>query len=133
MPPNPRDTQARADAVRNVVTYIRQTPEAVIGLTPEGRDILEETLGWPPAGAGRFMFQLTKLGLKLSPLGVYEADGCFWLHFGPVFELDLPPALARDELDRCASRQVMEHIARLVPERMRGAFGGTDGRTFDRA
>ncbi len=127
MPPDPRDAEARAAAVRRVVAYIRQAPEAVIGLTPEGRDILECRLGWPPPGAGRFVLHLANLGLRLVPLGVYEEGGCLWLHFGPVFKLEAPLGLPPGDLDRWASRQVMEHLARQLPEKIRGEFGGTDG------
>ena len=131
MPPDPRDARSRAEAVRKVVAYIRQSPEPVIGLTPEGRDILEGMLGWPPPGSGRFVLQLAKMGLKLFPLGVFEDHGCFWMHFGPTFELEVPLGLPRDELDCRVSRQVMRHIAALVPERMRGEFGGNNAITFD--
>ncbi len=126
MPPRPRDTQARAESVRRVVNYIRNAPQAFIGLAPEGRDILTGKLDWPPPGAGRFVLQLAKMGLKLVPVGAYE-EGRLWLNFGPAFELEVPPGLPRDDMDRCASRQVMEHIARLLPERLRGEFGGTHG------
>ncbi len=127
MPPDPRDAQARAAGVRKVVDYIRQAPEPVIGLTPEGRDILTGSLGWPPAGSGRFVLHLANLGLPLAPLGVFEEGGRLCLNFGPLFALDAPTDLPRDDLDCWASRQVMEHIAWLVPERMRGEFGGTYG------
>jgi hypothetical protein len=131
MPPDPRHAAARAAAVRRVVDYIRQTPNPVIGLSPEGRDFLECRLGWPPLGAGRFVLHLAKLGLKLVPLGVYEEGGGLWLHFGPAFELQAPAGLPPGEQDRWASRQVMEHLARLVPASLRGEFGGIHGRIDD--
>ncbi len=132
MPPLPQDAAARAAAVRKVVAYIRQVPAPVIGLTPEGRDILECRLDWPPSGAGRFVLQLAKMGLRSVPVGVYEEGGCLWLHFGPDFKLEPPPGMAPGDLDCWASRQVMEHIARLLPERLRGEFGGTDGNVFNK-
>ena len=131
MPPNPRDSPARAAAVRKVVKHARKLPGPVIGLAPEGRDILDGKLGWPPPGGGRFVLRLAKMGLKLAPVGLYEDGGCFWLRFGPAFELETPAGIPLAELDRCASRQVMEHIAGLVPERMRGEFGGNNADTFD--
>ncbi len=130
MPPDPRDAQARADGVRKVVSYVRRSPQAFIGLTPEGRDILECRLDWPPPGAGRFVLQLAKLGLRLVPVGVYE-EGCFRIRFGPAFELAVPPGLPRDDLDRCASRQVMEHLARLLPDRLKGEFGRMGSNAFN--
>ncbi len=131
MPPEPCDAQARAAAVRKVVAYVRRTPDAVIGLTPEGRDILECRLGWPPPGSGRFVLHLARLGLRLLPLGVYEEGGRLWLHFGGDFKLEPPPGLPPDDLDCWASRRVMEHIARLLPERLRGEFGGTNDNTLN--
>ncbi len=131
MPPRPGDSQARMEAVRKVVAYARRTPSPVIGMSPEGRDILECRLGWPPPGAGRFVLHLAQLGLRLVPLGVYEEGGRLWLHFGPAFDLDLPTGLAPGDLDCRASRQVMQHIARLLPERLRGEFGGTDDNGFN--
>jgi len=115
MPPDPRQSQARSTAIRRVIAYIRQSPCPMIGLAPEGRDIVEETVGWPPPGAGRFVQQMAHLGLKLAPVGVFEEDGALCLRFGPPFELAVPAALPTPELDRAIARQVMEQITRQLP------------------
>jgi len=115
MPPDPRQSQARSAAIRRVIAYIRQSPCPMIGLAPEGRDIVEETVGWPPPGAGRFVQQMALLGLKLAPVGVFEEDGALCLRFGPPFELAVPAALPTPKLDRAIARQVMEQIARQLP------------------
>ena len=122
MPPDPAEAAQRAAVVRRVVSYVRQCPNPVIGLAPEGRDILEGTLGWPPPGSGRFVQHLAALGLRLFPVGVFEQDGALHLNFGPAFELQEPPSPAAPEVDRSTASQVMQHIARLLPPRMWGEF-----------
>lgn len=44
MPPDPRDTIARAAAVRSVLSYARRTKEPVIAFAPEGADSPDGTL-----------------------------------------------------------------------------------------
>lgn len=122
MPPRPADTLARARAVRQVLAYARRTPQAVIGLAPEGGDSPGAVLAAPPPGVGRFISHLAELGLPLLPLGVYEADGRLYLHFGPACPLELPSHVAPHELDRQVSQQVMRHIAALLPPHLRGDF-----------
>jgi hypothetical protein len=122
MPPDPRETAARAQAVRRVLTYARHAPRPIIGLAPEGRDSADGSLLWPAAGAGRFMLQLAALGLEIAPVGAFEAEGAFCLRFGPRYRLNVPASLSADERDREASRVVMRCIAALLPERFRGEF-----------
>jgi hypothetical protein len=122
MPPDPAEAGQRADVVRRVVSYVRQDPCPVIGLAPEGRDILEGTLGWPPPGGGRFVQQLARLGLRLFPVGIFEEDGALHLNFGPSFDLCEPPAPVASQVDRSVARQVMLRIAQLLPPRMWGEF-----------
>lgn len=115
MPPDPRQSQQRSATIRRVMGYIRQSECAVIGLAPEGRDIGEQTVGWPPLGAGRFVRHLAHLGLKLYPVGAFEQDGALCVQFGPPFALSIPEGLSSQELDRAVSRQVMQQIERLLP------------------
>ncbi len=122
MPPRPGDVTRRALAVRRLVAYARQHPDAVLGLAPEGRDIPNGGLGWPPPGAGRLIALLAELGFPITPVGAYERDGAFWLHFGPAFQLQVPPDLSATEKDRFVARTVMTAIARLLPEPLKGEF-----------
>jgi hypothetical protein len=115
MPPDPRQSQERSAVIRRVMAYIRQSECAVIGLAPEGRDIGEQEVGWPPPGAGRFVQHLARLGLQLYAVGVFEQDGALCARFGPPFELNIAEGLSTLELDQAVSRQVMEQIARLLP------------------
>jgi hypothetical protein len=124
MPPDPRDAVARAAAVRRVLAYARATPRPVVGLAPEGGDAPGGVLATPPSGVGRFMLHLAARGLPLAPVGGYESDGAFCLHFGPSYRLRLPPGLSADERDARASQIVMQQIAALLPAQLRGAYAG---------
>lgn len=124
MPPRPEETRLRAQAVRQVLAYVRRTPGAVIGLAPEGRDIPGAVLGQPPSGAGRFILHLAEQGLDILPVGLFEQGERVFLHYGAAYSLELPPDLAPDERDRHVSNSVMARIARLLPEQFRGMFAG---------
>ena len=123
MPPDPRQVEQRALAVRQVIAYVRRNPAARIGLAPEGRDLPGGVLGWPPPGGGRFMLTLAQMGLALSPAGVYEEGGRLVVRVGPSFALSAPAGLRGEELDCHASRQVMQRIAALLPDSLQGEFG----------
>jgi 1-acyl-sn-glycerol-3-phosphate acyltransferase len=120
MPPNPEEEAERAAAVRRVVAYARKGQTPVVAVTPEGRDFPDSRLGQPPPGAGRFLLYLQQILGTIIPAGVYEEDQCVYLNFGAPFKLDLLPGLAHDEQDSLASRQVMDHIAVLLPLQLRG-------------
>ncbi len=125
MPPDPAEVQVRTQAVRQVLTRVRQTSDIVVGLAPEGRDMPNGQLGWPPAGAGRFITHLASLGLEIAPVGVYEESDRLCASFGPRYRLDSAPGVSADERDRTVSRIVMEHIAAQMPARLRGEFDGS--------
>lgn len=122
MPPRPGDVAARGLAVRRVLRYARDHPAALIGLAPEGMDMPGGVLGWPPEGAGRFIALLAALGFPVIPVGAYEQNGAFCLHFGPAYELRLPAGMSAAARDRQAAQTVMSAIARLLPRQLRGVF-----------
>ncbi len=122
MPPRPGDVAARAQAVGRVLRYARAHPAAILGLAPEGMDMPGGVLGWPPAGAGRFIALLAGLGFSITPAAAYEQDGALHLSFGPAYALRLPPGLTAAERDHRAARTVMEAIAELLPAHLRGEF-----------
>jgi hypothetical protein len=101
---------------------VRQNRNAILGLAPEGGDSRDGKLAQPASGSGRFALLLAELGLRVVPLGVYEEAGEFCLHFGPWYELHVPPEMSRDEKDRAAADVLMRHIAELLPERLRGEY-----------
>jgi hypothetical protein len=122
MPPRPRDVNARAASVRAVLEYVRHAKDPILGLAPEGHDPPNGVLTRPASGLGRFGLLLSKAGLKFIPVGAYEADGVFHLHFGKLYELNIGRELSADEKDEQAARIIMKHIARLLPLRLRGEF-----------
>lgn len=121
MPPDPKDTGARAKAVREVLRIAKDS-QIPIAVAPEGRDHLGGILGKPPPGAGRFLFQLSKYRERITPIGVYEDGPTLCFHFGPPFKLVIPTTLPPDVRDRLASQQLMKAIADLLPQPLRGDF-----------
>jgi 1-acyl-sn-glycerol-3-phosphate acyltransferase len=122
MPPRPRDVEARTRAVREVLSHIKEHPDAILGLAPEGGDQPGGRLSWPATGVGRFGLLLAGRGLRFVPVGACEAQGALCLTFGPAYELSLPRGLSPDEKDRQAAKIIMEHIARQLPSHLRGEF-----------
>ena len=122
MPPRPRDVEARARAVRAVLESVKRSPDQVLGLAPEGYDPPGRELARPPAGVGRFGLLLARAGLTFIPVGAYEAQGRFHLHFGKPYLLSAPERLSADEKDERLSGTMMERIACLLPRHLRGEF-----------
>lgn len=122
MPPRPQDVEARARSVRGVLKYVMQTEQPVLGLAPEGYDPPSCVLTRPAPGVGRFGLLLARAALPFIPVGAYEAEGAFHLHFGKQYKLRVQGALSVDEKDECAARILMERIAGLLPSRLRGEF-----------
>jgi hypothetical protein len=122
MPPRPKDLIGRARSVRHVLAFARTHPQAILGLAPEGGDQPGGLLNWPPAGAGRFVLLLAGQGFPILPVGAYEENGAFCLHFGDAYTLGIPPGLSTDERDHAVSEIVMQAIARQLPARLRGDF-----------
>ncbi|MBN1450790.1 MAG: hypothetical protein JW963_07230 [Anaerolineales bacterium] len=122
MPPRPQDVEARARSVKKVLNLVRKTGNTILGLAPEGGN---QTGGWlsaPAPGAGRFGLLLAGSGSAFVPVGAYEADGSFYLHFGLPYQLSVPSGLSADEKDRAAAEVMMRKIAALLPEHLRGEF-----------
>jgi hypothetical protein len=122
MPPREKDVQERAASVRAVLEYVRRTESPVIGLAPEGYDPPAGMLTRPAPGLGRFGLLLSRAGLMFCPVGAYEADGVFHIHFGETYELQVADHLSPDEKDFQASQIIMKNIARLLPLRLRGEY-----------
>ncbi len=122
MPPRAWETEARALAVHRILRYAKKDANTAIGLAPEGGDSPSGTLRMPAPGTGRFLLHLVKSGLVIYPLGIYEADGVLNLNFGKSFELNCPPDISIEGRDRWGSQVVMQAIAELLPEHLRGNF-----------
>jgi len=122
MPPRTKDVKARAQSVRKVLAFAGSHPQAILGLAPEGGDQPGGLLNMPPAGAGRFMLLLAEKGFPILPVGCFEEAGVFCLHFGELYHLKIPGGLAIKEKDAAAAGCVMQKIAPLLPEKLRGEF-----------
>ncbi|HEY6074710.1 MAG TPA: hypothetical protein VIV15_15330, partial [Anaerolineales bacterium] len=125
MPPRTQDTVARASAVRAVLSHVEAHPQSALCLAPEGRDLLDGQLSWPPSGAGRFILLLAARGMPVLPVGGWEQDGALQVRFGEPYRLKIPVIdgwQMTKERDRLAAGIVMRSIAALLPESMRGEF-----------
>jgi len=122
MPPRPQDSEARAVAVRQVLSFIKHTDNPMLGLAPEGRDNPNGTVSMPAAGAGRFGLLLASSGLSFVPVGAFESDGKLCLRFGPEYDLRVPAGVSASEKDLQAARIIMQNIANLLPTSLRGEF-----------
>ena len=76
----------------------------------------------PASGAGRFGLLLSNAGLEFIPVGAYEEDGVFIIHFGKAYQLSVPRGLESDEKDAQAAQIIMKNIAQLLPSHLRGEF-----------
>ena len=122
MPPRPKDVEARAASVRALLAYVKQEHGPVLGISPEGYNSPQGALARPAQGFGRFALLLSRAGMKFIPVGGYEADGIFHLHFGKEYELSIPCDLSTDEKDEQAMQIIMRKIACLLPMYLRGEF-----------
>jgi 1-acyl-sn-glycerol-3-phosphate acyltransferase len=122
MPPRPQDAAARAFAVREVLSKVKQDRNLLLGLAPEGGDNPDGAVLMPAAGAGRFGLLLASTGMTFTPVGAFEQNGAFCLHFGPPYTLAVPAGLPTAEKDHQAARLMMQNIANLLPSSLRGEF-----------
>jgi hypothetical protein len=122
MPPRPKDVEARAASVREVLEFVRHAKGPILGLAPEGGDSVDGKLALPASGLGRFGLLLSSAGHKFIPVGAYEAAGVFTIHFGEPYELCVPRDLSAKEKDAQAAQVIMSNIAKLLPENLRGEF-----------
>ena len=122
MPPRPKDVEERAASVRAVLNYVRHAQGTIIGLAPEGGDSIDGTLVHPAPGVGRFGVLLSSAGLQFIPVGAYEADGVFTIHFGEAYDLSVPRGSPSDEKDAQTAHIIMTNIAKLLPMHLRGEF-----------
>jgi hypothetical protein len=123
IPPDPWEVEQRAQAVREVLYVVRNNPQTLVGLAPEGSDEEQNHLKMPPPGAGRFMLLLSNLGLTFLPAGFFEDNGAPCICFGRPYRLHVPEGLKTDERDLQAATIVMSAIAAQLPGELQGSFG----------
>lgn len=114
MPPDPREVEDRAWAVRRALRMARELAQVggMMGLSPEGIAVRDAALVEPPPGVGEFIAHLVCAGLPVLPVGVREVGGRLRVSFGPLFKPELPAR--REERDRSVTGQVMEAIGRQL-------------------
>ncbi len=122
MPPDPDKTEQRAEAVRAVLKYARETNQPVIGMAPEGGDSLGGVLGVLPPGVGRFTHLLSQYCPLILPVGVWTEAGCINLKFGKPYNLEIPGGFSAQQRDQLVGHIVMHQIALLIPERLGGEY-----------
>ncbi len=121
MPPAPGDAAERALSIRRLMDKIRDDPEAVVCIAPEGMDFPGGVLGRPHPGTGRLLLQMARQLKRILPVGVYEEAGQLILHIGQLYVLEIPSE--RENVDQMVIDQVMRQIAALLPDELRGSFG----------
>lgn len=117
IPPHPDEIIDRAISIRRLMQALRMTDDLILCIAPEGRDFSDGTLGRPPEGTGKMILQLMKVLNRILPAGVYEKGGHLVLNFGSPYLL--PDHI---ECDPEVADFVMQKIACLLPERMRGLY-----------
>jgi hypothetical protein len=123
IPPDPWEVEQRAQAVREVLSVVRNNPQTLIGLAPEGSDEEQHCLKMPPPGTGRFMLLLSNLGLVFLPVGFFEDSASPCVRFGSPYRLNVPEGLSHAERDHQAAAIVMSAIAAELPGELQGSFG----------
>jgi hypothetical protein len=122
MPPDPTQIEQRARAVRAVLKYAKGTRQPVIGLAPEGGDMPGGVLGSLPPAVGRFIHLLNRECPLILPVGMWTEGRRICMKFGHPYTLQLPDRMPVHERDQQVGFIIMENIAALLPERLRGNY-----------
>jgi len=125
MPPVVNEITDRAVSIRRLFKLVHQNPQSMICLAPEGQDSSDGTLGQPAQGTGRLVQQLAKKLKRILPVGVYDPNGCLFVRFGEVFSLT--EANQDENADEQVSDELMQAIAALLPEHLRGRYNQIKG------
>ena len=120
MPPVPEEVSERAASIRKLEARLRELPNPILCLAPEGMDFPDGVLGFPPDGTGKFILHLSKGLNHILPVGVYEERGRLILNFGSPYKLDIRSI--QSGKDKEISALVMKKIAALLPTRLQGQF-----------
>ncbi len=116
MPRRPSEVVARAAALREIIRALEREP---VGLMPEAAG--SGTLRQPLEGSGSFVYSLSRRGVPIIPVGLWEDGDTLVIGFGPPLAL-APAGADRAQQDRSAAEQMMVAIGRLLPERQWGAY-----------
>lgn len=122
MPSDPKETQDRAVAIRELFQLARANKDISFAFAPEGRDFPGGVLGKAAPGFGRFIYEFCRLGFQIQPAAIYEEKSSLILKFGKPFSLMNVEGGSRQIEDDEISNQIMTAIARLLPPRMQGGY-----------
>lgn len=113
MPPAPDELAERTISTRKLMRFLRENPETILCIAPEGQDSEYGKFGKPPEGTGKFIFQIQKHLEQIVPVGVWEENGHLILQFGEPYTLDKD--YKYEDSDMEISNLVMDKIAGLLP------------------
>jgi len=116
MPRRASEALARAAALRDIFRTLERDS---VGLMPEAGG--SGTLRPPLEGSGLFVHLLSKQGVPIIPVGLWDDGGTLVVSCGPPLALALAGG-DRVEQDRALREQMMVAIGRLLPERQWGVY-----------
>jgi len=116
---DPTNVIEQALSIRRILHFARDHPDSMVSIAPEGRDMVDGTLGNPPPGAGLLIKAFTKVAYRLLPVGFYATPGTCHLNFGKPLLLNIRKTLKKDEIDQQVNQKVMQSIGELLPEKLR--------------
>ena len=131
IPARPADVTGRARAAMQILSCLGCRPRTngarpePVGIFPEGRATV--ALEEPRPGVGSLLHRISSRGVRLLPVGIHQEKGVLVIRFGEPFSLEDRSACQQEDLDAWAGRQIMIAIARLLPERLWGAYAGVLG------
>jgi len=111
MPPAEDELMERMVSIRKLMGLLKNQPEPILCIAPEGMDFPGGNLAIPYPGSGKLILQLGQILKRVLPVGVYEKEGKLHVRFGKTYSL-LDEKFADDFLVR---KTVMERIADLLP------------------
>lgn len=122
-----RDDSARLHALRTCMEALRGESgrSTCLIISPEGMHGNSRGLKRASPGAGRSLLALAATGAPLLPAAVFEEPGgALHLRLGPAWHPQPPRDLPKTDLDVWAGDDALRRVAALLPENLRGVYGG---------
>jgi len=120
----PRGSTGRAAAVHRWLEWAAKGE--ALGIFPEGTQGRAGRLRQPESGFDHLVRLLARRAIPVLPVGICELAGAMQICFGE------PVAVGASPPERSSADEVMDAIARLLPESMRGPYAA-DGTANARA
>jgi len=106
----------RAESVRKLIRILRENPEKIFCIAPEGQDFENGALGFPPPGTGKLIHQIQEKEGCIIPAGVWEEDGSLIIQFGKSYVIE--EFYDKQDIDRSVLKTVMGKISEQIPARL---------------